>query len=208
MVPKTGLRILLIVGLLATLTDPSRAQTETLMGENVTHGGFGGISYHVASISGEIAHLRGARGGWILNLRPRHAISLGLSSYDLENDVPVAIPSDDDGPTTAHLQLDIDGFELEYVYRSRRLLHLAVPVLIGGGEVSYDLTEEEQPEDQFFAINPAVLAEINVATWFRVGVGGSYRWISGVDLSGVTDSDIAGFSGTVHLKFGGFGLSE
>jgi hypothetical protein len=41
-------------------------------------------------------------------------------------------------------------------------------------------------------------------SFMRVALSGSYRMVSGVELAGMTNSEVAGFSAGATLKFGRF----
>ena len=82
-------------------------------------------------------------------------------------------------------------------------------MLIGGGGIGY-----RQPNDwdwdwdtntrSFFVMEPTVRLMLNVTSFFRIGVGGGYRLISGTSLDELKDSDISGPSAEIVLKFGKF----
>ena len=47
-------------------------------------------------------------------------------------------------------------------------------------------------------------AEVNVTSYMRVNLGGSYRFVSGAKLAEITNEDIDGPSASLTLKFRGF----
>jgi hypothetical protein len=51
-----------------------------------------------------------------------------------------------------------------------------------------------------------LLVELNVTKWFRLCLGGGYRYIDGVDenIVGVSSSALRGANGELTLKFGFF----
>ena len=85
---------------------------------------------------------------------------------------------------------------------TRNLVHFSFYTLIGGGGANYN--EEDQNGDTFFVIEPGVNALFNVTDFFRIGGGVSYRLISGVNLDGVSDTDLSGASVALTFKFGSF----
>jgi hypothetical protein len=46
--------------------------------------------------------------------------------------------------------------------------------------------------------------ELNFSRHFRIGIGGSYRYVNGVNLFGLTDGDLSGPAAKVNFKFGHF----
>jgi hypothetical protein len=188
------------------------AQEETLLGSGeVTHGGFGGPVIKYTQIKGEPSVLVGGRGGWIIN----HNFIIGGGGYGLANDIKannplIILP----GITKPYLNFGYGGLELEYIIESDKLLHFSVYSLIGAGSVSYRsglFNDNESgwdhagsPNDAFFVFEPAANVELNVISFLRVNAGVSYRFISGVNFDDLKNSDLAGLSANLTLKFGAF----
>jgi hypothetical protein len=76
----------------------------------------------------------------------------------------------------------------------------------GIGEVtSADTLTGTAEGDKFFIVEPGLNVGVNVAPWFRILMGASYRWVDGVQgVTGVNNDDLSGLSGTIMLKFGWF----
>ena len=189
------------------------AQEETLLGSGeVTHGGFGGPVIKYTQIKGEPAVLVGGRGGWIIN----HTFIIGGGGYGLVNDMKannplIIVP----GITKPYLNFGYGGLELEYIIESDKLLHFSVYSLIGAGGVSYreglfnhngtDWDHDgNSPSDAFFVFEPAANVELNIISFLRINAGVSYRFVSGVNFDDLKNSDLAGISGQLTLKFGAF----
>jgi len=184
------------------------AQEKTLVGGtgSIDHGGFGGPVVKLTQINGEFGVLVGGRGGWIIN----HTFVIGGGGYGLANNIEL-----DGLGFKNRLNLGYGGFEMEYILNSDALLHLSVQLLLGGGSVTYsrwnsaeegwwDWDKHEFPANTFFIAEPGVNLMVNIAKFFRLGFGGSYRFISGIESDFVTNNDIAGFSGVITFKFGSF----
>lgn len=195
------------------------AQEETLLGNGeISNGGFGAPVVKYTQIKGEPALLIGGRGGWIIN----HTFVLGGGGYGLVTDVesgtpPVGfiLPVPYYPYIGTYINLGYGGLELEYIFQSNQLLHFSVYALIGGGAVSFRGQElndvlrlseydYDYPDDAFFVFEPAVNAELNVTSFMRIAAGFSYRFISGVRMDNLKNSDIAGPSGMLTFKFGSF----
>ncbi len=189
----------------------SFSQEKTLLGSGeVSNGGFGGPVVKYVQIKGEPGVLVGGRGGWIIN----HTFVIGGGGYGLANDI-----KSDNPPYlyngqwyNTYLNFGYGGVELEYIFQSDDLLHFSVYSLIGGGDVSYrnerfndnhDMNWDSN-NDAFFVFEPAINAELNVISFMRIDVGASYRFISGVNFEGLKNSDLAGPSASLTLKFGSF----
>jgi hypothetical protein len=58
--------------------------------------------------------------------------------------------------------------------------------------------------DVVVVFEPAVNAELNVTSWFRLNAGVSYRVATGVNQEGLRNRDFSGLAAAVTFKFGGF----
>lgn len=175
-------------------------ESGSMINGSVSHGGFGGPVVKISSINNGLGVFVGGRGGWIINFHPDHAFVFGGGGYGLSTDIEIDDVMLSGEPV--YLKLGYGGLELEYVNRTRNLVHFSVYTLIGGGGANYN--EEDQNGDTFFVIEPGVNALFNVTDFFRIGGGVSYRLISGVNLDGVSDTDLSGASVVLTFKFGSF----
>jgi hypothetical protein len=195
------MKALLVVLMIAVLVMPAFSQEEkTLISGKIESGGFGGPVLKASQINGESSLLMGGRGGWIIN----HTLVLGGGGYGLVTDIKAPNTPADSG---LYLQMGYGGFEIEYVSNSDALVHYSLHSLIGAGGVSFrekDWDESEEMGDTFFIAEPGANLELNVTKFFRIGAGASYRYISGVNYRGVSNSDLSGWSGNLTLKFGKF----
>ena len=168
------------------------------------NGIFGGPVLKVTEINNVFGLIVGGRGGWICG----HTFIIGGGLYGLLRDVEV-----DDAGAERNFEFAYSGLELEYIILPRQVIHLSVQTLIGLGA----LTDRERhfdrfasfnnfdgPDDSFFIVEPGLNLMWNMKTHLRVGLGGSYRFIRGVGLEGLSNSDLSGLSTTVIFKFGRF----
>jgi hypothetical protein len=187
--------------ILCVIVTPVQAQEETLISGQLEHGGYGGPVIKFATINNDWEVMVGGRGGWIIN----HSFVLGGGGYGLVTDVE-AEHIDPTGDVV--LELGYGGGMLEYVGNPNELIHYSVSLLIGAGGVNYvrEITNTRlyADEDAFFVLEPEVNFMVNITTLFRAGVGAGYRLISGVDLAGLSDSDIGGLSINMVFKFGDY----
>ena len=177
------------------------AQEETLLSGELESGGYGAFFTMVGEISGETGVFMGGQGALIIN----HRIALGGKGYGLINKVKV------EGMQNTKLEFGCGGGLIEYIIASDKLIHLNVYSMIGGGGVKYAVIDYQNPsspinytEDAFFAFEPGLDLILNVNPKFRIGIGVSYRLVSGVNYESLTNSDLSGISGRVILKFGKF----
>lgn len=199
------MRILGVCILTLLLGAPLFAQ-ETLIDGSVDFGGYGGPFLQFTSVNKQFGLLVGGGGGVILD----HTISLGAAGYGLVNDVTeTTAPA-----STPYLNLAYGGVYLQYTHHSDALLHATAGILIGAGGISFrrDVVDmgtgsqngRDTLNDAFFVVEPSVEGELNVTKYFRIAVGGSYRFVSGVSLYGLGNDDISGPSARLMFKFGSF----
>lgn len=192
----------LLICLLLFTALPVLAQEETLLKGKIQSGGFGGPVVKFTQIKDEFSVFVGGRGGWIIN----HTFVIGGGGYGLVTE------NIERGRTVAgdpiYLTMGYGGLELEYIKNSDKLIHWSILVLIGGGGV--DEREkgggygENFVGDAFFIFEPAVNLELNVTTFFRLCMSGSYRVIAGANFRGIQNEDLTGLAGALTLKFGKF----
>lgn len=176
-------------------------QAETLFSGDVSHGGFGGPAVKIGSVAGATGVWVGGRGGWIINLDPEHAISLGGGGYGLVTDHRVP------GDNEQFALNGYGGFILEYTNKSYRIAHFTLTSLIGGGGLMLrdrDFEDVQDDVESYFVFEPGLNAELNITNYFRVSAGATYRITSGINRFGFSDSDFSGLNGTITLKFGKF----
>ncbi len=180
-------------------------ETQTLLSQNVRHGGYGGIHFGVIMVHGAPELLRGSRGAWIINFQPDHAINIGLGNYRTETHFsPVNWPHENiDQP---EMRLRHRGLEIEYVNRTRHLLHFSTQVTIGSGTVRYQNPNDalQKTRDSYFSIQPAASLNLNVARWFRVNVSAGYHFAGNTELDGTSGEDLSGLISSFGLRFGKF----
>jgi len=217
---KTSL-IFLLMALVFTnfaIAQDEKPQTEmrTLFGNNdkISHGGYGALLINYSQFDGKDVVLVGGRGGWIIN----HGLTLGIGGYGIANQIPF----NDlyvEGKTYDKLYLSggYGGLLVEPIIFPMRPVHISIPVLIGAGgaayvnEAFYDNHNNNQDwnyftiqSSAFFVLEPGIEIEFNVVKFMRIGLGGYYRYTSGLDLESTGEHIMDGFSAGLSLKFGKF----
>ena len=178
------------------------AQEQTLLSGDLDHGGFGGPTFQLTQFDDHLGVMVGGHGGWIIN----HTVYLGGGGMGLVNDIEIDLGPDG----LRYLDFGYGGLEFGFVLASERLIHVTLSSLIGGGGVQYRSSYENgnydfQAEgDPFFMVEPAVHVVLNVTRHFRIGLGGGYRLIRGVDLAGLSDDFLSGPNASLTLNFGRF----
>ena len=102
----------------------------------------------------------------------------------------------DDG--TESFRLRHNGLSLAYAPNSNKLLHPRFGVYAGGGRLEI----EGDGRDRVFGVTPSIGAELNIASWFRLGLEGGYRFITDVDARGLDSADFSTPFAQIQLRFG------
>jgi hypothetical protein len=195
------------------LTVFSFAQEETLLPGNIQHGGFGGPVVKFTTIKKEFGVLVGGYGGWLIN----HTFMIGGGGYGLANIIqPDASVIKNTSPWNKYIypdegriQFGYGGVILEYISNQSKLLHYNFNLLIGAGGVQYSRKDrndydEDSYADELFVLEPSIGAELNIASFFKLNLLAGYRYVNGVSIAGLSNSDLSGPSINLSFKFGKF----
>lgn len=212
----------LIAGLVAftmvnaqTETNENTGEINTVFGKNgrPAVGWFIGLDHGYTQFESRDVWTGGLNFGMIID----HKFSIGLTGtgWTNRNGMYYENISGDDG---AYLEGGYGGLLLEYTLFPKSLVHLTIPVMIGGGGVSY-ISESDIPvwdedewdfdnvvidDDLFFVVEPGIRAEMNVFRFMRLNAGVSYRHTEGLQMINTSEDLMNNFTATVGLKFGKF----
>ncbi len=207
-------------------TPPEEPAIESLIGENARFGGYGGPVVKFSPVKGTLGTWVGGYGGMVVN----GTLFIGGFGYGLISDIAAdqtialqqslaTIALQQSLATIApqqSLAVGYGGVMLEYIGNSDKLLHYGIQLGIGWGGAGYVDRNFDNfgrigrnnlrnfSSDAFFVLEPGAYAELNIAKWFRIGVGASYRYVNGVELQGLSNDDLSGISGNLLFKFGSF----
>lgn len=197
------------------LTYLTMAQNEILFSDDIESGGYGGPVCKIEKINDKTGVYFGGQGGWIIN----HSIVLGGKGYVLVNPIDII------GLQNISVGFACGGVLMEYIFESNKLLHFNIECMIGVGVVYNDVKNYSQSHtpvdytvDIGFVLEPGFNVNLNVVKFFRIAVGVTYRYVSGIeynagasyrDLSqenyeNISDTDLKGLSIQIVLKFGEF----
>jgi hypothetical protein len=213
--------ILILAGIslgLWAYTQEDDTEFQTIFGSDFSSGGYGAPELKLGKVNNEMSLLLGGKGGWIIG----HKFVLGGGGYGLTTNNTFNYTENIEGiDSTRNLKIDMGygGILLEYIAMPKKAVHLAFPVLIGAGGAAlsvktYDKVNNVNPEDwtvydlvessAFFVVEPGVNIELNMVKFFRLNLGASYRYISGIDLQRLDKNALSDFSFNLGLKFGKF----
>ncbi|MCD4695597.1 MAG: hypothetical protein K8S16_05080 [Bacteroidales bacterium] len=215
--------ILVISGLWLYGQDDSQ-EFKTIFGSNHSSGGYGAPELKLGNVNGEISLLVGGRGGWVIG----NKFVLGGAGYGLTTNNTFSYTEDildgnenltNDSTRTLNIDMGYGGILLEYIAMPKNAIHLSFPLIIGAGGTSvsaktlqeldnvnpqewtkYDFVESSA----FFVVEPGINVELNMTKFFRLGMGASYRFISGTNLVRLSSNDLSDLSFNLTLKFGKF----
>lgn len=185
------------------------------------HGGYLGLGARYSMIDGRDAIEVGGRAAWIAN----HHLAIGFGGYGFFN-APRQdqfLITNETNTNEFSLQGGYGGLLVEPIFFAKYPVHIALPIIVGGGGVSYNENRDYEGFDHeeersftkdaaFFVLNPGVEVELNMLRFVRLAFGAYYRYTSPVTLEysnypgvKVMDSDaLNGFSFGTTLKIGYF----
>ena len=203
----TLLLIALIVPLLHAQEE--NGEFKTLFGDRqISHGGYGALDIRYSTIDGKDAFLMGGRGAWVIG----HGFALGFGGMGFLNDYHYN--PDIAGGRNVNLAGGYGGLLLEPILFPKFPVHVSIPVLIGAGGIAYTTSYNPYDWDEshyfveeatgYFVLEPGIELEFNIVRFFRLAIGGYYRYTSDIRLYDTPENVLHGFSGGVTLKFGKF----
>ena len=124
----------------------------------------------------------------------------GFFAFEINNDFLIGWSGYKSDLTEDGQNIEIKGNDLflGYTFNSGNVIHPLIYLQTGSGR----LEVEDLGSDRVFVAQPTLGAEINIARFFRLGIDGGYRFLSGNDLPGFDSDDLNGPVLNLRLKFG------
>jgi len=178
-------------------------KSNSIFGSGELVGGFGALSIKGSRVDDTDVLLMGVKGGFVLG----HNLNIGLAGYGFVTQMNLQ----DKG--FLKYGGGYGGLYFEPVIWSDKVVHLAFPVIIGGGGMgSYinysgnDPYEDIYVQDVsgFFVFEPGAMVEINIIKNIRLDLGGTYRLTYGLDLPNVSNDVLNNWTVECTLKIGAF----
>lgn len=157
--------------------------------KHVRFGGYGAPVVRFANIDNSLAVFMGGRGAAIIN----NSFAFGGAGYGMV--YPKNINSSGKWSTIGY-----GGFLMEYYFFPKNVVNFSMGTIIGAGG-SYDHIDSYST---FFVVEPEVNIFVNVTQFFRLGIGGSYRYTNGLSAGSLTDANFRGFTVGLLFEFGRF----
>jgi len=153
----------------------------------IANGGYGAITVGWSQIDNQSAIVMGARVAWVAN----HHFALGLAGRGFFSDFNNNATYD---PSEYFLAGGYGGLLFEPIVAPMFPVHVSFPILLGIGGVTaspsggwdnfnYSYNNYYYDNDMYFVLEPGVDIEFNIAKFFRIAVGASYRLTDGINLN-------------------------
>jgi len=156
---------------LRQVRNASRYKMNTLLDtRRFAFGAFLEQTTKVTEIQSDPQILVGGRFSFVFN----HHLNVGFAGYGLVSAVDWIPDENLDGD---FLAMGYGGLMIEPEFAPQRIVHIGLPILLGaGGYGARDRDFDEFDEgDGFWVFEPGLNIDINVARFFKIGLGGSYR---------------------------------
>ena len=170
------------------------AQQETVFGNVDVIGGFGGPYIEIGSINGQVGADVGGGGALMLD-------EFFFGGYGQGTSYPDATINGID----RNIKFSHGGLWFGYVQNQYKILHLFTSLKLGWGRSRLRSEDEPDESDRVFVLTPEVAIEVNLTDFFKLSLGGGYRFVSGVSkLQALDNSDFSSPVGILTFRFGGF----
>jgi hypothetical protein len=176
---------------------------QTLLGEGIESGGYGGPGLRLTGLNGELAIQAGGQGAWVVGKR----YAIGGAGYGITSNHEIA-----ETGTVYEVSFGYGGLLLEYLRDPDQVVHGYGSLLIGVGGVT--LTDpslasdvNDVADDMVLVVEPAVHLGLNVAKTFRIGLGAGWRLVTGLRSNwesayGLTAADLGSPFLSLTFRFG------
>ncbi len=163
--------------------------------------GFGAPIIEFSSVNGELSVSSGGGGAVLLN----NKFFIGGYGMGLANDARYTA---DGSNLRTNLNFGHGGFWFGGLHRPHKLIHLGISAKMGWGSITLREPGMFFPpnlaSDNVFVATPQIEAEVNIAKWFKINVGGGYRLVSGLSGDILQPSQLNSGVLTVGFLFGWF----
>lgn len=179
-----SLVVVLMLGLVGSL---SAQKEQTLFRSYRLSGIWGGSKHQIAQFGDTRSYMRGGHFG----LEFGKSLFVGVSSMSLKSDPNWDLVQDQP------FGLNWRGGTVGYSFAAHRAIHPVINVDFGSGRARLN-----SQVDRIFAVQPMAGIEVNIFRWLHLGLEGGYRFISDVNIEGLSDNELSGAFGQATLRFG------
>ncbi|HEY5961349.1 MAG TPA: hypothetical protein VIV60_32550 [Polyangiaceae bacterium] len=182
-------------------------EPETLFNSKAKIGGFGGLGVMYTRFGGKDATQLCLEGSLMFD----HKLSLGLAGCGVARTLRTTT-LDASADPDFRTSFGYGGALIRYHFFSHRYLNVALSTLVGAGAIASDdfdsdghhREHRDVDPDFVFVVEPQLSAYLTLTRWMRVGATGGYRFVSGVETKGLTESKIAAPVVGAQMQLGWF----
>lgn len=188
-------------------------EPQTLFSSKSHWGGYGGLDIAYTRLAGRDAALFCGGGALLAD----HQFSLGLTGCGNATRIPGQSYGDVVHESGDRLEFGYGGLVLGYQFFPRRIYNLSLTTLVGAGATAIvnandrwsndnwrEHDDHVKTHDTVFVAEPRLTGYLNLTRWARMGVFAGYRFVGGVNMANLSNSDIAGPVVGGNLQFGWF----
>ncbi len=173
--------------------------------EEVSFSGFGGPVLTIGKIGDNYSVFTGGKGAAIIS----NTVLIGGGGYGM---VTPTKRQDITGirytGTDKYVAFGYGGGLLGMNLLQKKLINFSAYSIIGGGGLdTYSNSTGDAGSgnsDACFVLEPTLQTNVNMARWFRLGLGVSYRKVYGLNSSQLSNDAFSGLNGVVSAEFGWF----
>lgn len=170
--------------------------------------GYGAPEGKITPVKGDAAVVLGARAALFARRDAvERDLTFGVALYGLSTAIaaPAALAQ---GTGESRIGFAYGGARFGYVFWPDEPVHPAASILVGGGGVTVvsknDASSFQHDGGAIAVVEPQVELEIVMNPFVRVALGGTYRYVNGLDRSGLGSSDLSGPSASIAIQIGAF----
>ncbi|MDH5547099.1 MAG: hypothetical protein OEZ43_16040 [Gammaproteobacteria bacterium] len=189
--------LLIIIGIFST-GNTFAQERETLVGNgDIAHGGMGGMMIKSGMIKDELNILVGGKGAYLMD----HRLYIGGAGYGTSMMISA---------NGTEYAAGFGGMMMGYKFFPHKLVHVGVETVVGSGGLSevntmnHDMSYNHHGGDAFFYAEPSVYAAFNIAPFFTIHTGVSYRYVKGTNTTGFSDADFRNYNLEISMLWGKF----
>lgn len=183
-------------------------EMQTLFGKNRSNGGYGAFWMGYSIIDDKHALQFGGRGSWVI----QHSFAVGFGGTGFINEYHYDPLLDMD----VFLTGGYGGMYLEPIIFPKSPVHMAFPILVGAGGISFVSYDDNnyngnfvEDYEAFMIIEPGAEVEMNLTRFMRLALGASYRFpyrfnIGTSGAGSASAESLKGMAFNVTFKFGSF----
>lgn len=184
---------MVLAGIALAAASISAAPTQALIQDNTDWSFWVKPEIKLTQFGGQMAALPGFQMGPALG----HTLYFGLAGNALVNNVNAS----DQYQNLKAFDFWDAGVVLDWTLFHASLLHGSLGCFLGYGQVNPTPLQGSSSRSDLFVADPGVNVMLNLTPTLELGLGGSYRIVSGSNAQDLSNSDLGGLTGTVFLRW-------